>query len=450
MPRDKHTESHTWCVVVGHSRDGLLQVDVPDEGVVKVSVDFLSRRRQAPGARLIRHPDLQQTQPIPLPSAVKVENAEDYMSLCTWYLEPYTEADAPALDGTSGAVLRHPRQRPPRLHSHCAGYKVLREKIGSLKRAGDHVTIYNLLLQLRTFEQKLVMRGLGLPLALQAPGGVPEIVDLTKDKKKVVELDAFIAGMLNPRKGSDASASGWAPERSASPVVFIKTEAPTTADCASTVGRVISLRTERLDSLPPEVLANVLRKLCAADIAQLLIANPSFSKVPGSSSVFREAVKRLWDELAATGLADAILELPPPFHQETQLHRLARLTGRRLVTRQFCNVVLHLDCIPAGFGDCYNMLSSLSTGVELAALEKLYAILGQWSALSADEADAKNGEIAMQNVYRLLRITCAAANNSEAILDLGSRMRMLRACWSRSCARRSCYLSTTFKRACAG
>ena len=77
--------------------------------------------------------------------------------------------------------------------------------------------------------------------------------------------------------------------------------------------------------LPLELLTVLLRSLCARDIARLARAVPAFSR-PGS--YFDEAVAALLAELHSIGCGERFV-LPA----ETALHRLARLTGRRLHPR---------------------------------------------------------------------------------------------------------------------
>ena len=74
--------------------------------------------------------------------------------------------------------------------------------------------------------------------------------------------------------------------------------------------------------LPLELLTVLVRSLCARDIARLARAVPAFSR-PGS--YFDEAVAALLAELHSIGCGERFV-LPA----ETALHRLARLTGRRL------------------------------------------------------------------------------------------------------------------------
>ena len=78
-------------------------------------------------------------------------------------------------------------------------------------------------------------------------------------------------------------------------------------------------------ALPLELLTLLMRSLCARDIARLARAVPAFSR-PGS--YFDEAVAALLAELHSVGCGERFV-LPA----ETALHRLARLTGRRLNSR---------------------------------------------------------------------------------------------------------------------
>ena len=78
-------------------------------------------------------------------------------------------------------------------------------------------------------------------------------------------------------------------------------------------------------ALPLELLTLLMRSLCARDIARLARAVPAFSR-PGS--YFDEAVAALLAELHSVGCGERFV-LPA----ETALHRLARLTGRRLHPR---------------------------------------------------------------------------------------------------------------------
>ena len=78
-------------------------------------------------------------------------------------------------------------------------------------------------------------------------------------------------------------------------------------------------------ALPLELLTLLMRSLCARDMARLARAVPAFSR-PGS--YFDEAVAALLAELHSVGCGEHFV-LPA----ETALHRLARLTGRRLTSR---------------------------------------------------------------------------------------------------------------------
>ena len=74
----------------------------------------------------------------------------DYAELRRHYCEPYEEHDAPTLDGTNGARLRHKRKRPARIES--PEYKAVRMTFKQLDRDGDRAGAYRLLRLLRDHE----------------------------------------------------------------------------------------------------------------------------------------------------------------------------------------------------------------------------------------------------------------------------------------------------------
>ena len=132
----------------------------------------------------------------PLVKAEESVDEDAYAELHAYYCEPYTERDAPTLSGTSGAKLRHPRTRPPRLEQNSAGYKALRKTIGHLKRTGDRAEILRLLHMLRDWEMRSAARGLPLPPALRDPSmEIAEVVDIA-DEQEPIDVDAFILDVL--------------------------------------------------------------------------------------------------------------------------------------------------------------------------------------------------------------------------------------------------------------
>ena len=183
---------------------------------------------------------------------VKTENETDYAELRRYYLESYFESEAPALDGTSGARLRHPRKCCARLDQNSKGYGALKEKIKKLEKRRNHPEIHQLLHLLREWEQKNVTRGMPLPAALcgSSSTDVVETVDITEEDE-IIDVNTFILEKLLPpteelRVKIEASDDARGPEA---------TEAAAAAEAMEETGTVATAEkatAEVAASEPPE------------------------------------------------------------------------------------------------------------------------------------------------------------------------------------------------------
>ena len=118
--------------------------------------------------------------------AVKLEDHTEYNDLHQHYCEPYVEAEAPRLDGTSDARLRHPRRHAARLLSYGSYGKHLLKKIQKHKKSSEHTEAFRLLRALRTWEERMAPLGLGMPPALRLTSlPISEQVDLTEEQETV-------------------------------------------------------------------------------------------------------------------------------------------------------------------------------------------------------------------------------------------------------------------------